>query len=237
MKLQHFLRKFDGLGSGFRTVLFVCLTFSYHVRLQNSTLKPIRDIVAAAGDHALVHKRISKYVVGKQEEMKHVRVAVGSSSLFQRLGLTSCKGTIAAAATIGVFSWPDVVNTFWIARAFWFMGMILSFFALISSHQDRLIEALLPLVKANPSVEDTKKAFSLVLWMSYPEHAPLSNSADQVCLTPRNLVAIYVWQSAIMHMSWSWVAFLSGLTLHVIKVFLPENDKDSEKKVCLDRAS
>lgn len=71
-RVVHSLLAFMG------TVAFAILTFPYYVRLQNTTLQPIRQIIAGRGDEAITIKRISTFVTGKEQELGHVRVAVRS---------------------------------------------------------------------------------------------------------------------------------------------------------------
>ena len=146
------------------------------------------------------------------------------------------QSTISAAATIGVFSWPETTETHWGARALWFTAMTLSFFSLISSHQSRLLGAIPPMSQMGTSPRDIEKAVRMITWM--PCHAstkmiPTSTlpGSFQATLTLKNIAAIYIWQSAVMQMSWAWVMFLVGLTLHVIRILLPEQSPQGQKRV------
>jgi hypothetical protein len=64
------------IGTFLGKTLFIALTFSYYVRLQNSTVEPIKRILSCPGDHILTRQRISKFLLVKKQELRHVRVAV-----------------------------------------------------------------------------------------------------------------------------------------------------------------
>jgi hypothetical protein len=52
------------------------VTFSYHFRLTHCTVLPIKQIVASHGNDAIVRKLLLRFRAGKEQELRHVRVAV-----------------------------------------------------------------------------------------------------------------------------------------------------------------
>jgi hypothetical protein len=124
--------------------------------------------------------------------------------------------------------------------------MILSFFSLISSVHKRLLEAMLDLSQTDTSPHDIHIASRLVVWAAsargpsddvYTKSAidnDMSLTMDDLArikLSWRSIAMVYLWQTSMMLMSWSWVAFLVGLTLHVIRVLLPWDPANADNKV------
>jgi hypothetical protein len=87
MTCKSIIRGLHTLVSLLQAAAFIAVTFSYYVRLQNTTVQPIRQIIASRGNEALTKERISKFVTGKERELRHVQIAVRNSAyhhLYQR---------------------------------------------------------------------------------------------------------------------------------------------------------
>ena len=76
LMLSRLVRLFRSLLSLLGTIALMTVTFSYFARLQNTTVQPVRQIIASRGNDALTQERIAKFVAGKEQELRHVRVAV-----------------------------------------------------------------------------------------------------------------------------------------------------------------
>ncbi|KAK5169170.1 uncharacterized protein LTR77_006479 [Saxophila tyrrhenica] len=170
--------------------------------------------------------QLQRFKAGKVQELHHVKIA----------------GTLTAAAVIGVFSWPSTQETYWLAVGLWYSSLMSSFFSLVSSVHQRLLDAI-------PDVDDVsdtsvlQMGLKVALWELPPKHSacknppgcrkPTTKELGEVKLTWRNLFMIFLWQSSLMQMSWSCVTFLVGLALHVLQVFLPERPAHADEKVGL----
>lgn len=224
----------------FLTVSRIC-TFFYRRPLIYFTILPVQTIISVRNDSdtSKLGRAVRKFREGKLKEQKIVSVAV--SELVARLS-TRCnllsrlfcvvnntdelQGTLSAAATIGVFSWPDLATTHWYAKALWYSSLVLAIFSLIGSSQSRLTEAASCIEDAEASDDEKKDALRVFL-------NPDDSSFDYTGKNPmswytRNMV--FVWQWTLMLMVWSWVTFLMALLLHIIKPFLPAQDPKTVDK-------
>lgn len=147
--------------------------------------------------------------------------------------------------TVGVFSWPTLENTAWIATAMWYSSLLLAIIALITSTQQSTLlqTASIDRRSTTSSVDDIQRHLRFLL--ASPKKAPTSIPSTNR-LTPRsdlerniltNVQAsqpswfmLFYWQCPMMLMSYSWVAFLLALTLHVCAPFMrPFEPADSTK--------
>ena len=143
------------------------------------------------------------------------------------------KATISAAANIGIFSWPDVPTAYWLARSLFFMSLSLSVAAVILGHQHRSIFSIQPdihlanqdvLLKIAYSVLGCRKSFG-----DEEESRPKGGfPSEQPRLSKwalRN--STFLWQCPLMLMSWAWVTFTWGLSIHIITPLLfGQNEND-----------
>ncbi|KAH8747401.1 hypothetical protein BGZ57DRAFT_935655 [Hyaloscypha finlandica] len=189
--------------------LLQLVTFTYYGALQHYTLLPMDDIVRHQHDTPQLRQLLFEFKKIKKMELDFVKKAAA----------------LSAAAVIGVFSWPDVGSSFWLARLFWNCSLWLSIFALISSAQSRLLEEFPESDQASlaeievwrllrfmlkPSTSSTAKTGLVDV-----EHANTEGEIPPKSLGP-NLWLIWLWQSPTMLMSFSWLFFLIGYEVYLL---------------------
>lgn len=136
------------------------------------------------------------------------------------------QSTFAAAAIIGIFSWPEISETLWFCRALFYTTLTLSTWAMISSFQQSHLLDELPTRRQG----DSKAEFDVIRRL-VPE---------KKCF--RYLVTTLVMQFPAMLHSYAWVTLLLGLLLHVCSPFIRGDPWDDRYKVwsrplrSLDRA-
>lgn len=66
------------------------------------------------------------------------------------------------------------------------------------------------------------------------------SSNKKVVTTPTKGVQswrkVFFWQNSMMLMSWSWVALLIGLTLHILTPLIMDNGQHIDRVVCMLKA-
>ncbi|QDS73898.1 hypothetical protein FKW77_007219 [Venturia effusa] len=199
----------------FSVVSRICTLF-YRRPLIYFTISPIQTIISVRNDPdtAKLARAVRRFREGKSKEQKVVSLA----------------GTLSAAATIGVFSWPELATTHWYAKALWYSSLVFAIFSLIGSSQSRLTEAAGCIEDEDASEEEKKDALRVFV---DPDDVPLGDEdGDSMSWYTRNMV--FVWQWTLMLMVWSWVTFLIALLLHIIKPFLPaQNPKTADRNVAV----
>lgn len=138
------------------------------------------------------------------------------------------QGTLSAAATIGVFSWPELATTHWYAKALWYSSLVLAIFSLIGLSQSRLTEAVSCIEEREASDEEKRAALRAFV---NPDDTSMDDDGESpMSWYTRNMV--FVWQWTLMVMVWSWVTFLMALLLHIVKPFLPtQNPETADRNV------
>lgn len=127
---------------------------------------------------------------------------------------------MSAAAVIGVFSWPQANEAYWLARLCWYCSFWLSIFSLITSIQQRMIEQLPERQDSAISADRVQLLLRLVLRPLLNVRGDLENAKDgQNTYMEPDAFMIYVWQSSMMLMSFSWVSFLAGYALYLLTPF------------------
>ncbi|CAI6340598.1 unnamed protein product [Periconia digitata] len=186
MKMAATARKYIGL-------LF---TFTYTKSLHIYTIDPISAIETHQHDDPVVRELLSEFRKVKELELRFVQRAA----------------TLSAAAVIGAKSWPDVVEAFWLARVAWNCSLFFSIMSLVSSSHERLL-AQIP--KEGDVNTQTRTAMLTVL---VPEKLKYSED-EQVPGAPELRVSwwlLFLWQTPMMLMHYSWVTFLVGYELYLI---------------------
>ncbi len=108
---------------------------------------------------------------------------------------------------MAIFSWPDVAQTFWVARGLWYWSLSLAVWAfLTASQQNSMLDSLGHI----SSYEELRIAKQKI--------ARLSQSGK---LGFPHYVVLYFWQCPSMHMSYAWVSFFVALTIHVCRPMVP----------------
>jgi hypothetical protein len=127
------------------------------------------------------------------------------------------KSTLAAAGTIGIFSWPSVTNSFWIAQALWYISLILSIWALILSAQQHTLLETLPSPLSEKNLQQT---LNMIL------HRRRAGTEARV-----DWNVVYINQNPTMLMSYSWVFFMIALTLYVSGPLIDRDPWGDQSKV------
>ncbi|KAH7385986.1 hypothetical protein BKA66DRAFT_66712 [Pyrenochaeta sp. MPI-SDFR-AT-0127] len=184
-------------------VLWLC-TFLYHWTFRKYTLNPIISLVSSTLSPEKYLSIWENFRYGKHHEL--VLVKAGCA--------------LAAAASVGVFSWPSAVDTVWLAQTFWYWALTLAIFGLIMAEQhSSLLNSTTatiphPTSNTNIGVQDTSRLFM---------HARKTSRKI-------NWNMVYIWQAPLMFMSWSWFSFFLGLTFHVSRPFFPQPQRDRDDK-------
>ncbi|KAH7325558.1 hypothetical protein B0I35DRAFT_404934 [Stachybotrys elegans] len=180
-------------------IYWVCKigSLTYRGALHYFTLDPIAGIQKCQHTKDGLPRLLYEFRSRKVEESTFVRNAAA----------------ISAAAVIGVFSWPSVEQSFWLAKMFWHWSLIASFFSLVSSVQQRLLREFPQDVPTPSALDDVytqqvmKACMSLVL---------SCNRMDDQGRYQASLQMIWIWQSSTMLMSYAWLLFFLGYALHIL---------------------
>ena len=124
---------------------------------------------------------------------------------------------MSAAAVIGVFSWPDTSECYWLARLCWHCSFWLSVFSLLSSMQGRILDQL-PKDRYNTLSEARLQLLlRIVVTRQSRYKSDLESKKTSVKLVIQSdLFMIFFWQSSLMLMSYSWAPFLVGYALYLL---------------------
>lgn len=136
---------------------------------------------------------------------------------------------------MGVFSWPAVENSSWIARASWYCSLTLSIWALITSAQQGNLLRSLPKVSATDgfSTKDLDYIVEAILHRSKSQRMARHPSGAAKSLGLTHIVMLYVWQAPMMLMSYAWTTFLVALTVFMCKPWIKNGEpSDDDFKVC-----
>lgn len=111
----------------------------------------------------------------------------------------------------------------------WHWALILSIFALISSAHQRLLRHL-PSDKFQDDFDDAKIKLALNLFLSPPvQGKALDQTSPKQWRRRASRRMLWMWQCPTMLMNYSWVLFLVGYGLHVLKpVFDPDTAETSK---------
>ncbi|KAK0744372.1 hypothetical protein B0T21DRAFT_87866 [Apiosordaria backusii] len=178
------------------SIVFRIFAFSYSGALRHHTVEPVQDIQRNQNYRENKDGVIASLARFRQTKSEELRFVQGAA-------------TISGAAAIGVFSWPSTERTVWIAKMLWDWSLFMSFFALIGSAHQRLLRRLPKEPSDLLSDSDLARCLSLFL---QPPVAPGDKMFD------RDISArmLWFWQCPTMLMSFSWVFFLAGYTLHIL---------------------
>lgn len=211
--------------------IITLLTLSYSGALKYHTTDPIK-VIKKNNDY-LHHRQevmeaLAQFRLLKQEELQFVTSAVCEP--FQARchmkrhtdSAALAQASLSGIAVVAVFSWSEVEDTVWVAKMLWHWSLILSIFALISSAHQRLLRHL-PSDKFQEPFDDDKIKLALNLFLSPPVR-PKGTNKNSSSQPTREISSrmVWMWQCPVMLMSYSWVLFLVGYGLHVLKpVFDP----------------
>lgn len=130
-----------------------------------------------------------------------------------------------------MFSWPSFDNSYWASIALLYASLIMACFSLVDSLAQQMLQEMPRLDKEEVSEADVSAARRLILWALAPTDESVPSKRARSHLPFRTIMSMFIWQTNLMLSSWSWAFVLVGMFLHVIRVFLPVNPPDGEKRV------
>jgi hypothetical protein len=159
------------------------------------------------------------------------------------------------AVNIGIFSWPEVTTTIWVARMFWRSSLWLAITALISSTQLRMLEdlphsladaqtltddqiyAMLHLVLKEHKVDTGERSGSEIKDVESLKAVGINGSKNtQSCPAVEHFEIsfwlVWTWQVPLMLMSHGWVCFIFGYMLHLLSPIITRQSWSTECTVC-----
>ncbi|KAK4675227.1 hypothetical protein QC764_0075820 [Podospora pseudoanserina] len=181
-----------------RSLFFRIFAFSYSAALRYHTVQPMHCIQLNQNYREAKHDVIAALARFRKTKSEELRFVQGAAAL-------------SGAAVIGVFSWPSTERTVWIAKMLWNWSLFLSFFALISSAHQRLLRLLPKDPSDELSEADLARCLSLFLQPPVPP-----GKGDRMFQRGISRRMVWFWQCPTMLMSFSWVLFLVGYTLHLL---------------------
>lgn len=130
----------------------------------------------------------------------------------------NAQSTVIVALVIGCFSWPDIRDHHWTARAFWYSCISLDVIAIgLATQQTTILESIDHDMDQTGTLVETLGAMLVV--------------GDQPNQEP-NWMMIGVWQAPLMLLNYSIILFFVALTIHVCDAFVQERGWGDASKVC-----
>jgi hypothetical protein len=189
----------------------------------------------AAQDTALLTKRLHGFKIGKERELHHVEKAVRLHIFYSaspihhdhRVDFPETQSTLSAAAVLAAFSWTKLPGIYWLGELFWKCSLWLSIASLIFWVSQRLLEQLPDSPDNAWDKEHLEHVLRLILRPCGAPKAkrdakvdPREESLPTVKVTVHSWELdpwmIWVWQSPMMLMSYSWVCFIIGYGLYLL---------------------
>jgi hypothetical protein len=183
------------------------ITLPYHRFFTYNTLNPILEIqtYAESGvennspDRARLHALLRGWRNRKKDELTFVSVA----------------GVAITAIITASFSWPVIVDSYWLASGVWYGSLMTSVCGiLIAAQQVSLLMLIgeLPEDPTNTSSKSLRRHVSQIL-VELPK--PEANGEDRMrwCISWR---LIFAWQCPMMFFGYSTLLYFIGLTVIVI---------------------
>ena len=131
------------------------------------------------------------------------------------------QSTVAAAGVIGIFSWNEVAETFWVARALFYLSLSLSIWAVLASAQHTSVIHALPMSSSRRA--QLRQTASVIL----RHHRVTTHSNTRKSFAELNM--LFVWQVPLMLMSYAIVTLLIALTLHVCSPLIGSSENSGRK--------
>lgn len=137
------------------------------------------------------------------------------------------KASFCAGAAIAGMPWSKTSDAFWIANALFASSLLCAIWAIISTIQTKSI------------LDDLPAKEDLNANLADGEVARVQHTILRYKRTPafQHWVMLFIWQFPSMTMAYSWVTFLSALTVHVCDPFLRRSPWSDKNKVRIDRLS
>jgi hypothetical protein len=118
--------------------------------------------------------------------------------------------------------WSKASDALWIANALFVSSLLCAIWAIISTIQTKSILDDLPAkedLNANlADVEVTRMQRTILRYKRSP--------------ALQHWIMLFIWQFPSMTMAYSWVTFLSGLTVHICDPFIRQVPWQNKHKVC-----
>lgn len=227
--VQMVLKQLHSSINWLLSAIVLCFTFSYHTRLQTATILPIKAIARSSNDPEKLKAAFGYFKWRKQSDLQFARAAVRFQFSLYLPVLILSQSTLSAIAAVGVFSWQGADTAFWVAKVFWYWGLIFSFFSLISSTIDQMLAWIPGAGNTNVCHDDRLAVMPL---LSVPSTIrPTGGSVFSAEEYEPSWWMAYVWQCPTMLMNWSWVMFFAGFILYILTPVIPGNSQEHELHV------
>jgi len=195
--------------------LKLIVTWPYHRTYTHFIVKPGRRIIEAKDDWQL-WQAVEAWRSSRQEELSFIKTA----------------STLCAAADIGIFSWPEIPTTYWVSRGLFYTSLSLSVWAIMTAAQQSAVIATFPEIEIRDRQGLRDIARVIIRSNVFSDPDPTSREAKmRQTITAASIE--FVWQCPLMLMSWAWVSFLFGLTLHVLRPFIRREKWGDNHKVAI----
>ena len=212
----------------------VFATLPYNGALHHYTLGPISQLVKEQDDTRRSRILLYKFRLRKEEELRFIHTAVCWSLPRIPDIDQSLQSTMSAAAVIGVFSWSNIGESYWLARLCWYCSFWLSIFSLLSSTQNRILDQL-PKDQHEIINEARLQLLLRIVLTSHNCHKSdlESKRTNMNYAVQSDLFMLFFWQSSFMLMSYSWAAFLVGYALYLLTPVIDVDTWTVEQTVSL----
>ncbi|OCK80770.1 hypothetical protein K432DRAFT_416476 [Lepidopterella palustris CBS 459.81] len=183
------------------------ITSPYRRTFKIYTWRPLKEIRAADGDRKKLMCLVREWKADKYQELQSVQVA----------------SSFCAGATLAVLSWIKIPDPIWVASAFWYCSLSCSIWAVITSIQQKSILDELPdqdVLTETISEYDLKRTRRVIL--RYKKRPGIAH-----------WIMLFIWQFPSMQMSYSWCAFLAGLTVYICTPFIRHHPWDDNSKIAI----
>lgn len=146
---------------------------------------------------------------------------------------------MSAAAVIGICSWSDIAISFWVSQTFWHCSLSFSIIALISSAHQRLLERFPSTQEEADDLTECQLRAILRVFLR-PNRPRGSGDVDQergAEAMESDGCLVWVWQTPMMLMSFSWFWFLVGYVLYIMRPLIGHDmhstiDSNMKSVVC-----
>ncbi|KAK6540579.1 hypothetical protein TWF694_009369 [Orbilia ellipsospora] len=169
-------------------IFMLIVTIPYYNIFWYNNLNSVSRILAAESDSIKLIDAANGWMDKKSSELKFVQVA----------------SAIIAAAVIASFSWPNIGTDYWLCPALWYSSLVLAGFALLVSSQQVAIIESFGKISIDSSEQDLLRVINSIVRLKRV------GSGYELSWN-----SVYIWQSSMMSLSYSWCAYMAGLTLHV----------------------
>ncbi|KAF1913939.1 hypothetical protein BDU57DRAFT_328015 [Ampelomyces quisqualis] len=187
--------------------LLAVLTLPYRRAFRLYTWKPLRNIRLARGDCKLLIPLVKEWKADKYTELQSVQVAA----------------TFCGAAVFSSLPLSRSEHAVWASEALWFIALVCSIFAIITSIQTKSMLDDLPsreqLSGPLPDIELQRMQRAILRFKKTPGL--------------RHWIMVFIWQFPSMTMAYAWCTYLAGLTVYICSPFLRKLPWQDRHKIAL----